>query len=326
MYYREAIRLGGAESGSARGVLRARANVLRARANLTELLVSAHPMVAVDEGRRAAEDGKRLGNRTFLQVVLPNLAQALLLTGQWDDVDALYADAGSYGLAGDPFMAAVMVALNSYRGDRERVLALGELIAPLADYEDPQSRSWSATFTAFLNEAEGDPAKALARAKEALGYVDVVGLNTEVMRFAWPLAVDAAIRLEDQQGKMALLDWLQVYPPGRLSGLTNALGQRLEAHALSDREDPSAGEVFHSATLAVRNLKNPYHLAICLLDEAQYLLARGDMLTGADLVREASNIGQQLGAAPLVNKGTALSASTIATAAALPAHASSTMH
>jgi hypothetical protein len=108
MYYNEAIRRG--KGAEIRGVL-------RARANLTEILLSQDANLAVEIAREVLADGKRLGSRTPLQVVTPNFAEALILTGEWDEAAAPYDEAESFGLGDDPYFAPIMLMLRTHRGD-----------------------------------------------------------------------------------------------------------------------------------------------------------------------------------------------------------------
>jgi hypothetical protein len=76
--------------------------------------------------------------------------------------------------------------------------------------------------------------------------------------------------------------------------------------------DPGAAETFEAATRAFRDLGSPYHLAVGLMDHADYLAASGDQTTGRELATEAEAIAERLSARPVLSRAQELTASTAA--------------
>ncbi len=64
--------------------------------------------------------------------------------------------------------------------------------------------------------------------------------------------------------------------------------------------------MFESATQAFRQLGSPFHLAVGLLDHAEYHAAVGEADTAQRLAAEADSIAQRLGAGPVIERAVRL--------------------
>ena len=105
---------------SARLATQAGDNLLLGRAlgNLADSLTVTDPAAAAEAARTAAGHLRRGGARDHLAVAVGNLAQALLMLGDWDAAEqelTQAADAG--GLAGYEFLACYRGLLAALRGD-----------------------------------------------------------------------------------------------------------------------------------------------------------------------------------------------------------------
>ncbi len=294
MYYQEAARR--AESSQATTAS------LRARTNLADVLLTEDPQAAAEVARSTMADARRLGHRVYLPMGNGNLLQALLLTGQWDHVLTLSAESSDEGTEEYAATLPPKAMVSAFRGDHEHLLEIESTARGLPDTEEPQDLMWRAITFAAIAAARGNWTESLARAQEVLSYADTMGLSSEVTRFGWPLAADAALALEDQSGVEQLLDWLDQHPPGHIPPLTRADAVRVRARLLAAKGDPVAAAVFTTATEALRTTGSPYHLAVGLVDQAEYLVREGDGPTAERLAEEATAIAERLAAEPLLQR------------------------
>jgi hypothetical protein len=198
------------------------------------------------------------------------------------------------------------VLLRAFRGDREGV---DELLPAneqeWLDTEDPQVIAAAATALAGAAMCGGEHSRTLAQAQRALSYADALGLRNEGIRWAWPLACDAALALAASIEVEGLMEWLDNHAPGEVPAVLHAERIRVGAKYLAMQDDPRADAAFADATQAFRELKSPYHLAVGLLDRAQHVANR-DPEAAQQLAAEADAIARRLGAEPLRRRAKAL--------------------
>ena len=90
----------------------------RALLNLSDPLAVTDPAAAAEAARTAAGHLRRAGARDYLAVAISNLAQALLMFGDWDAAEAeLTQAADADGLADNEFLACYRGWLAALRGD-----------------------------------------------------------------------------------------------------------------------------------------------------------------------------------------------------------------
>ena len=86
--------------------------------NLSEALAVTDPAAAVDAARTAAEHLRRAGARDYLAFAITNLAQALLMLGDWETAEEeLTQAADSSGRADRGQIACYRAWLAALRGD-----------------------------------------------------------------------------------------------------------------------------------------------------------------------------------------------------------------
>ena len=267
--------------------------------NLGDALSSIDPPAAIDATRSAMAICRRLGDRYLMSGLAANLIQDLLLTGDWDEARRVYADEMSDDAIEDRMLAWGGSTLLAFSGDRPRLdVALASIQRGVS--EDPQDLAASATALAASAALAADNAEALRHALHALEFSDALGLHSDTVRWAWPIAADAALELGDQAEVVRLLDWLDGHRPGHVPAVLRAEQQRIRARLLATDSDPAAGEQFEAAVNDFRDLGLPYQLAICLLDTAEYRAATGDE-------RQALQRATEAGAIAAVNSARALS-------------------
>ena len=268
---------------------------------MSDTLTGTDPAAAAEAARTAAAQLRRAGARNQLAFTVMNLAQALLMTGDWDGARAeLTQAADADGLAGIEYLACYRAWLAALRGD---ALAAQAILAGLSDLrasEDPQDQANIAVAEAFTAAALRQPAAALRYARAALDHAAAIGISHEALRWAWPLAARAANDLADTATTGDLLSLLDAFPPGRLAPMQRA--ERDLARARLAAADQVAGPAFAAAVAGLRQHSTPYHLAHGLLDHAAHRAARGDTEAATAATGEARSIAQRLGCQPLMDR------------------------
>jgi hypothetical protein len=155
---------------------------------------------------------------------------------------------------------------------------------------------------AFAAAARRQLPDALRQARRALSYADALGIKSDSPRWAWPLAVRAAHELGDTDAVRELLALLDSYQPGHLAPMLRAERDLARARLAARDGDPAAAASFAAAIARLREHSTPYHLAHGLLDQARYLLARGDAEAAASARDEARDIGRRLRCSPLLDR------------------------
>jgi tetratricopeptide (TPR) repeat protein len=291
--YREAVRQ--AEAGGDSGAS------MRALLNLGDVLLITDPEAACETSRKAMTHGRRIGSRFALSIAESNLLQGLLLTGAWDEAELVYENgATADGLHEEPALAYSAVLLRAFRGDRDGVEGVLPVLQRWAGTEDPQELASESTAVAAAAMSEANPVRALSDAQRAIAHAESLSLTSDAIRWAWPIAADAALALHDLAEVTRLLDWLDEHPPGHIPPVLRAERLRIRARLLAAQNDRAAGSAFDAAVKAFRDFGSPYHLAVGLLDQAEYLAATGDPDTAHKLAMEAETITQRLGARPLL--------------------------
>ena len=237
-----------------------------------------------------------------------NLSIGLLELGEWDEVDVILApggdvdtlpDAVEFGRWGQALLAAL-------RGDVAASAGILSELTFMPGSDDPEDRSAVALLEALVAAADGRPVDALAHARRALSFGDVLGLGHEVIRFGWPLATRVA---HDQHDDVALDELLAQLPdglPGLVPPVLRAERLLVLARRAAAADEPSAGQAFAGAIAAMRDTSPPHLLAHGLLDHAAYLAAHGDPAGAAAAIDEAREIGERLGCRPVLDRADAL--------------------
>ncbi len=293
-YLRETVRLA-TQAGEALQVGRALLNLSDAEAD-TDLTAAA------DDARTAAGHLRRAGASRHLAVAIANLAQALLMLGDWDSADAELSNAvDADGLASFDYIVGYRGLLAALHGDvssaQSYLNALGDLIAS----EDAQDRALVSIVEAFTAAASSQHGAALRHARATLSFADTLGMTADNIRWAWPLAARSAWELGDTVATTELLAMVDERQPGQLSPLLWAERDLARAR-LAAHEGAADGEAFPLAIRGLREHGTPYHLAHGLLDHAEYLSRIGDSKAAADATDEACELAEKLGCRPLLDR------------------------
>ena len=226
--------------------------------NLADNLAVTDPGAAAEFARAAAGHLRRVGDRDALAYAIGNLAQALLMLGDWDAADAeLTQAADSDGLADFEFLACWRGWLAALHGD---VAAAQAMLAGLDDLrasEGLQEKSAISLVEAGTAVARRQPQAALRHAQAILAHVRGIGISHESMRWAWPLAARAAHDLRDTATVGELLALLDSHQPGHLAPMLRAERDLTRARLAAGGGDSAAGTVFASAIGGLRRAEHP---------------------------------------------------------------------
>jgi hypothetical protein len=308
-YFRESARLA-TQTGD-------NMHIGRALLNLADALSVTDPAAAAAAARTAAGHLRRAGARINLAVAITNLAQALLMLGDWDTAYAELteaADAG--GMADIGTLTCCRGWVAALRGDAGTAQAMLAGLLDLPASEDLQDKAAISVAEAFTAAARGRPQDALRHARSTLVHAGALGISHEYVRWAWPLAARTAFELRDTDAIADLLAQLDAHQPGHLAPMQRAerdlaRARLAAADGASDAVEgapggaPDAAAAFIAAIASLRERSTPYHLAHGLLDHAQFLLSQGDAAAAALAVEEARGIAERLSCQPLLDRAAA---------------------
>ncbi len=270
--------------------------------NLADVEASTDPAAAADHARAAVGHLRRAGATHNLTVAIANLAQALLMLGEWDAAEAeLTTAADADGLGEFDYILSNRGLVSALRGDVAPAEAGLATLGHLRASEDAQDLCQVFLLEAFTALARGQLEDALRHARVVLSYADTVGMTADSIRWAWPLAARMAADLGDMTAHDELLSTVDARQPGQLSPLLWA--ERELARARHSAVNGAADD--DSFAVAIRSLRDhgtPYHLAHGLLDHAGYLTEAGDGAAAAQAIDEARDIAQQLRCRPLLGR------------------------
>jgi class 3 adenylate cyclase/predicted ATPase len=275
--------------------------------NLSHLLTPTDPSAAVETARTAAGDLRRVGARDYLAYSIINIADALLMLGDWDIADEeLVRAIDSDGLADIESVACIRGWLAALRGDTGTTETMLAGLRDLRASEAAQERAMISTVEAFMADARGRPTDALRHARAALAHADALGISHDALSWAWPLGTRSALEVGDRATALELLGMLDSYLPGHLTPMLRAEREILRARLLAADGDPAAAGAFTAAIAGLRDRGTPYHLAHGLLDHAGYLARRGDTDAANAAIDEARAIASRLRCQPLLDRANAL--------------------
>ena len=294
-YFREAARLA-TQTGD-------NYSLGRALLDLSDPLAVTNPAAATEAARSAAGHLRRVGAREYLATAITNLAQALLMLGDWDAAETELGQAAEAdGLADHEHLACYRGWLAALRGDTAATETMLAGLADLRASEDPQDKAEISIVEAFTAAARRQPRDALRHARRALAHADALGISHEYLRWAWPLAARAAHDLKDTAATGELLALLDSYQPGHLAPLQRAERDLTRARLAASDGDPTAAAAFASAIRGLRELSTSYHLAHGLLDHAGHLTRQNDIEGAQAAIGEAGDIGHNLRCQPLLDR------------------------
>ncbi|MFN2560597.1 MAG: adenylate/guanylate cyclase domain-containing protein [Jatrophihabitans sp.] len=275
--------------------------------NLANALRTSDPAASGVAARAAVDRARQLGNRYDLSAAVSNLAVALLLTGDWDEAERVLghsaeSDGLEPGSVEFAYTAMYRIVLPALRGDRDAMYDSTADIDGARTSEDLQDFSIALVVDAFQAVGRGDARAALDRAQAVLATAEKLGIASESVGWAWPIAVRSAFAINDAATVDQLLAHLDGYPVGHVPPLLRAERSLARAKRRAAAGDPDADDALAAAISELRAVGSPYHLAHGLADRADYLIAQ-DRVDEADEVRaEVRSIGEWLRAPGLLTR------------------------
>ena len=246
----------------------------RALLNLSDTLAGTDPAAGAEAARAAAGHCAGAGDRDQLAIAIGNLAQALLMLGDWDAAESR-AGPGRGGRRPGRHRDTWPATGPGWRRCAATPRTAEAMLAGLGDLrasEDLQDRAMLSVAEGLTAAARRQRADTLRHARAALAHADALGISYEDLRWAWPLAARAAYDLGDTAATGDLLALLDGYQPGRAgshAARRTRPGPRPPRRAATATGPPARRSRPPSAGL--REHSTPYHLAHGLLDHAGYL-------------------------------------------------------
>jgi hypothetical protein len=294
MYLQEAERLAAlAGDNAARG---------SALMNLSNALVIDDPVAATVAAKTAADTLRRAGVRLLFVVATQNQVVAQLASGDWDGAESLLEREADYGLAGTEYFRSFQAWLAALRGNAALAEARLREAVELRANEDPQNKAILDVIEAYIAVDNGRPDEALRLCMTALGHAETVGIDGDPFRWGWPLAARVARERADLSAVTELVAILDSYQPGQLAPVQRVERQLVLAWLAANRGESGAAAAFEAAIAGLREHSTPYHLALGLLDHADFLAGRGDHAAASAAVSEATEIGARLRCPPIVDR------------------------
>ena len=227
----------------------------RALLNLADPLAGTDPAAAAEAARTAAGHLRRAGARDYLAFAIANLAQALMMLGDWDAAEAeLTQSAEADGLIGNEFLACYRGWLAALRGDTATAQTMLAALPDTRASEEPQDKARISVVEAFTAAARRQPQDALRLARSALAHLGALGISSEHLRWAWPLAARAACELGDTAATSELLALLDACQPGHLAPMQQAERDLIRVRLAATGGDPAAAAPFAAAVSGLREL------------------------------------------------------------------------
>lgn len=292
----------------------------RAQLNLADVLVRSDPEAAAEAARSAVGHSRRTGQRAWLAGAVENLAMALTESGEWVEAATLLQEALDVDHVEDVSCYAKAGWLAGMRGDLAGTRLAQEAVARYRGSEDLQEQATLGVLDATAALCAGDLAQALTHASAVLEKADALGIGSDTMRWAWPLAGRSARSLGERAALEHLVGIVDAYPPGHLPPILRAERQLVAALLAADAEAPHGPSVVAAvagAVEALRDAGNPYQLAHGLIDLAE-VSARAGAEGVDEALAEATDIAERLGCPPLAGRARAV-VSRYAPAADAPA-------
>jgi Tetratricopeptide repeat len=269
------------------------------RINLGDMLINSDLPGAIDEIEAALALSRRMGDADGQAFCLHNLALAHLFTGRWADAEDAARQA--HDAAPEGLLKAItrcpLVMLHAARGEADQAKRELAWLEALAVSDDDQDRLALSSVRAAVALAHNDPATALA-ATEGLPGIST-GLRTEGFRFAWPLAVEAALAADRHDVARRLLAMVGDAPRGHVPPYLRAQFARCSAllFAASHQHD-GVEALLREAIAILTELDYPYWLARAQADLGAWLTTqhRGD--EARPLLAAATDTFTRLGTRP----------------------------
>ena len=259
-----------------------------------------------EEARRMLEDGlalaRRRGDRTLELLTLGQLADLLVLLGEWDEAllrarEIPVDEEGSYLVSTGSATALVTIYVN--RGELDEAAPLVDRAA--AHASDTQSRAIAALVRAAVAGARGRHREALVAAEEA--YEGMRANDPAVPVDPLVYALEAAFALGDLDKVDELFSRVAGLAPFERTHSLQAQEARLRARLAARRGERDGIEPrYKQAAALFREVGTPFWLAVTLLEHGEWLSGEGRAADSTPLLAEAQEIFERLRATPWLER------------------------
>ncbi|HKH88868.1 MAG TPA: AAA family ATPase [Acidimicrobiales bacterium] len=285
---------------------------LTAQANLADLCMTRDLPGAEEHGEMALALARRWGLRAGEALAADNLMEVLTMAGRLDEVERLGTEllrAGGAERRGADQINFRLANLEVLRGNLSVAREHLTVCRAWAESDDVQFRALYSAGEAALALAEGSSRLALEAAGGALATAmnGGLGLATDTVRLAFPVALESAIGIGDLKEADRLLQLLAVRPRGEVPPYLRAqLGRGRALAAVARGRDEDVEEGFIAAEATLRDLGYPYWTARVQLDRAEWLARQGRTDEAVTLARESAATFLSIGAAQMGARAHAL--------------------
>jgi hypothetical protein len=153
-----------------------------------------------------------------------------------------------------------------------------------------------------LAEGKFEAAKATAD-RAFFSARELFGLSKNMVKQAWTTATEAAFELDDSSSVHQYLSVVESAAPGEISPLLHAEHARFKARlAAQEGWQDQAEARFKNAAAIFREISTPFHLAVVLLEHAEFLSSQGRSPDSEQLLSEAKQIFTELTARPWIER------------------------
>ncbi|MDX6562883.1 MAG: hypothetical protein QOD65_2697, partial [Gaiellales bacterium] len=228
--------------------------------------------------------------------VIGNLMGTLLIAGEWDEAEALYAEYQAELESAGPYdVSPPQTVINLIRDAR------GGPLEPVVDYTpegDPVSELWMAIAHTLVPGTDAvETSRLLTAATEGVNAAIQIDDDFTI---GWPIALERALAVGVIEDAERLLALVGDAPPGLVNPLAHAHHLRLRA-LVNRAKGAEASEVAADLEAAVGEFRAfgvPFYLAKALLE-----------LGAPESLEEARDIFSRLGATPWLAKAQTVSVS-----------------
>ena len=242
---------------------------------------------------------RKRGNRPSEWAVLAERTYPLYMLGRWDEAQATsdeftqeQIDAGGVVLS----LLQSGVEIHIQRGELDGAHRVFSMFSRIEESTDVQERSTYLGSRACLRRAEGQPQEALADGEETIDTGRALGISFQGVKQGLVEAVEAAFALGESAKAEELLALVESVPSGSRPPYLDAQAKRFRARLAKDERG------YEVAAEQFRQLGNPFHLAVTLLEHGEWLVRQDQASQAAPLVAEASEIFERLQAKPWLER------------------------
>jgi predicted ATPase/class 3 adenylate cyclase len=263
---------------------------------------------------QALEHGRRRGDRQREWFALSEATYALYMLGRWDEALARFGEIPDDQLGSNTQIVSPLTGvleIHIHRGELDRARELLARYEEVGHSSDVQTASSYAAGTSAVQLAEGSLREAMASGERAMEAQQTFGIGSQDVKQGFRHACEAALRLGDHERVDQLCSRVESVPVGLRPPLLAATALRFRARLAGDA--PEAGSGFAAAADALRRLELPFHLAVVLVEHAEWLAGQGRDGEAEPLLAEAQETFARLGAAPWLER--AARAGAVASAA-----------